>query len=177
VRIADAALACLLVACTSKEAAPEQTAAAATGKPAPPGSAKLDTLSMTVPDGWTARFDADDDKWLFESSPLADGRTATAVFERAPRPMAAGPEALRHHLATHAWSAGTKADIASRKGVRDGFAVTFVVHTTRDPELSRREVHIIRELGSEWYRCVSLAVPSEAIERAVLALCTSIKRA
>jgi hypothetical protein len=177
VRTADVALACLLGACGSKEATPEAGSAAATSTPALPARSKLDTLSMTVPDGWTARYDDAGDTWSFESPPLVDGHTASAMFERAPRQVTAGPEALRHHLETRTWAAGTKAEIARRKGVRDGFAVTLVVRTPSDPERPTREVHVIRELGSEWFRCVSMSIPSEAIEDQVLALCTSIKRA
>jgi hypothetical protein len=176
VRTANAALACLVGACGSKDAAPEVTVEA-TSKPALAARAKLDTLAMTVPDGWTARYDADGDKWLFESGPLIDDRTARAVFERAPRQVTAGPEALRHHMQTRSWEPGTSADIERRKGLRDGFAVTFVVRTATAPEHPRREVHVIRELGSEWFRCVSISIPSDEIAGQVLALCTSLKRA
>jgi hypothetical protein len=182
VRTADAALACLIAACGacgSKEAAPESSAEPKR-EPASktqPARARLDTLAMTVPDGWSARYDADGDTWWFESAPLADGRTARAIFERAPRQVTAGPEALRHHMETRVWDAGTTATIERRKGLRDGFAVTFIVRAATDPEQTRREVQVVRELGSEWFRCMSMSIPSEELADQVVALCTSVKRA
>ena len=161
-----------LVACTSKSDAPLRSES----KPAPKAEQthKIDKLQMTVPDGWTATYDADGDKWLFESPKLADGRTANARIERAPESAVASPDAYLAQL-RRVWDAGTTAELEKRESVKGGFAMTLVVKPAADPAHPKRETYVIRELGSVWYQCLSEWIPDDATRDQVMALCKSLK--
>jgi glucose/arabinose dehydrogenase len=134
----------------------------------------IDKLEMAVPDGWTAKYAAEADKWLFETPPLPDGRTANARIERAAPGAVASPDAyLAQRL--RSWDAGTKADIESRRSVKDGFAMTVVVRAAVDPDRPKRETYVVRQLGNVWYQCLSEWIPDDTIRDQLLALCKSLK--
>jgi hypothetical protein len=165
-------LALALVACGKSETATKQQP-----KPAPEPRQepmKIDKLQMTVPDGWTAKYDAEWDKWLFETTPIPDGRTTSARIERAAPNAVASPEAYLAQRLKY-WDAGTKAEIESRAGVKDGFAMTVVVRPAVDPERPKRETYVVRQFGNVWYQCMSEWIPDDAIRDQLLALCKSLK--
>ncbi len=135
---------------------------------------KLDHLHMVVPDGWTAAYDAEWDKWLFDTPPIADGRTANARIERADPHAVASPEAYLAQRLKY-WDQGTTADIEKREGVKDGFAMTVVVKPAVDPTHPKRETYVVRQLGNVWYQCMSEWIPDDAIRDQLVGLCKSLK--
>ena len=170
------ALACvvvlLLAACSKQDTAPTRD----TPKPPTAHQAprKIATLQMTVPVGWTATYDAQWDKWLFESPKLAEGRRTFARIERAPASAVASPDAYLAQLRKY-WDEGTTAEFEKRESVKDGFAMTLVVKPAVDPTRPKRETYVIRELGSVWYQCFSEWIPDDATRDQLLSLCTSLK--
>jgi hypothetical protein len=162
-------VAAALAACGRQDAPPKVEPKAAPMRE----QKKLDTLHMTVPDGWTSNYDSDGDKWLFESPKLADGRTTYARIERAPLNAVASPDAYLAQLFKH-WDAGTTATFEKRATVKDGFAMTLVVKPAVDPDHPKRETYVIRELGSVWYQCLSEWIPDDATRDQLLALCKSL---
>jgi hypothetical protein len=175
-RLASVALA--LVACGKSDAPPQREAkpAPAPMSPTAPPSAehKIDKLQMAVPDGWTAKYDAEWDKWLFETPPIPDGRTASARIERAPARAVASPEAYLAHRIRY-WDHGAKATIEKRESVKDGFAMTVLLRPAADPDHPKRETYVIRQLGNVWYQCMSEWIPDDAIRDQLVALCKSLK--
>jgi len=162
-----------LVACGKSDAPKrDESKPAPKAEPAPPH--KIDKLQVTVPDGWTAKYDAEWDKWLFESPKLPDGRTTNARIERAPASAVASPDAYLAQLKKY-WDEGTTAEFEKREAVKDGFAMTLVVKAAVDPAHPKRETYVLRELGSVWYQCLSEWIPDDAIRDQVLALCKSLK--
>jgi len=166
------ALLCVLVACGKADRPPakaerEQRSA----KSHQPHA--IDTLRMVVPEGWTARYDRQQDKWLLEIAPLADGRAASARIERAPESWVASPDAYLAQRKKQ-WNAGTEATIEKRQGVKDGFAMTVVVRPAADPAHPERETYVVRQLGSVWYQCVSESIPDDGFRDQLLALCKSL---
>lgn len=135
---------------------------------------KLETVELAVPEGWTAKYDAASDKWLFETAPSADGRTATARIERAPATWVASPDAYLAQRKRYDLP-GAKAEIEKREGVKDGFAMTVMVTPAKEPEHPRRETYVVRQLGSAWYQCVSEWVPDDGFRDQLVGLCKSIK--
>jgi hypothetical protein len=110
-------------------------------------------LTMTVPDGYTAHYNAITDSWRFVSS------ANTVVFERTPEASALSPEALRQAL-------HLDAQIESRPGLNDGFSTTFVAKD------GKRTLYVVRQIyNHDWFRCVS-PDPSDD----VASLCKSLKR-
>jgi hypothetical protein len=170
------ALVLALVACGTPESAPKPETTPATPTPAPieQKPQKLDTLTMALPPEWTSTYDAEWDKWLFTTPPIADGRTASARIERAPTNAVASPDAYLHHRLRY-WDKGTTAEIEKRQNVKGGFAMTVVVKPAVDPDRPKRETYVIRQLGNVWYQCLSEWVPDDAIRDQLLALCTSVK--
>jgi hypothetical protein len=165
-------LALLLAACGKSDVPPPKRDNV---KPPPPADRphKLEKLEMVVPQGWTSKYDADWDKWLFET-PTADGRTANARIERAPDRFVASPDAyLQYRLKL--WDLGTKATIEKREGVKDGFAMTVVVTAAADPTHPKRETYVVRQLGSVWYQCLSESIPDDAFRDELVGLCKSLK--
>ncbi len=134
---------------------------------------KLDHLHMTVPDGWTSKYEAEWDKWLFETPPIPDGRTANARIERASPNAVASPDAYLAQRLKY-WDAGTTAEIEKREGVKDGFAMTVVVKPAVDPAHPKRETYVVRQLGNVWYQCMSEWIPDDAIRDQLLGLCKSL---
>jgi hypothetical protein len=168
----------LLLAC-GKPADPREhrggdKPAAADTKPVDHGRQTLAGAKMQVPLGWTATYDAERDVWRFASPPLLDGRTTSAVLERANPTWVASPDAYLAQLRKH-WDAGTKADFESRRGVKDGFAMTIVVTPARSSDAPARETFVVRQLGNVWYQCSSEWVTDDAMRDQLLALCTSVK--
>lgn len=167
----------VLVACGGKKDDEKKDDAK---KQAPPAKVfekhKIDGVRMKVPEGWKAEYDAGDDKWRFTSPPIPDGRMLGVILERTPPESTAAPEALRHYLETKLWDKGTTAEIEKREALSDGFAATLLVKSVVDPDHPTREVYVIKELGSEWFRCFANWVDSDATRDQVLALCKSIKR-
>lgn len=127
-------------------------------KAAPPVERrKVDTIAMTLPEGWASSYDANNDRWTFTRD------RETILFERTPEASAASPEALRQWLRFNVWDKGTEAEIVSREALADGFAVTF-------SRSSRRETYVIKQIHpDDWFRCFSTSEQT-------LALCTSLKR-
>ncbi len=167
----ELALVLVLAGCGTHDTAPKRDEA----KPAPTEPVrKLDTLHMTVPDGWTSTYDAAGDLWLLTTTPIADGRTANARIERADPSAVASPDAYLHKR-RGLWDAGTTAEIETRESVKDGFAMTVVVKPAVDPDHPKRETYVVRELGSAWYQCISEWVPDEAMRGQLLSLCKSIR--
>lgn len=164
-----------LVACGKQDAAPKRDEV----KPAPPAveqkPQKLEHLALTLPKGWSARYDADGDMWLLDAPPLPDGRAANARIERAASSAVASPEAFLHHRLTRYWDPGTTAEIESRAGVKDGFAMTVVVKAAADPQHPKRETYVVRQLGNVWYECLSEWIPDDATRDQLIALCKSMK--
>lgn len=110
-------------------------------------------LTMAVPAGFTAHYNAIADSWRFESP------ETSVVFERTPEASTLSPEALRQAL-------HITGQIENRHGLDDGFSTTFVL-----PDQSR-VLYVVRQIyNHDWFRCVS-TVPSDD----VLALCKSLKR-
>jgi hypothetical protein len=180
-----AALALALAACGKADAPPTKgEAKPATAPPpspmsptAPPSAQeahKIATLQMAVPDGWTAKYDAEWDKWLFETPPIADGRTASARIERAPARAVASPEAYLAHRIRY-WDHGAKATIVKRERVKDGFAMTVELRPAADPDHPKLETYVIRQLGNVWYQCMSEWIPDDAIRDQLVGLCKSLK--
>lgn len=135
---------------------------------------KLEQIELTVPEGWTGKYDPASDRWLFETAPTADGRTATARIERAPATWVASPDAYLAQRKRYDLP-GAKAEIEKREGVKDGFALTVVVTPAKDPDQPRRETYVVRQLGSAWYQCVSEWVPDDAFRDQLVALCKSLR--
>lgn len=110
-------------------------------------------LTMAVPDGYTAHYNAITDSWRFVSS------ATTVVFERTPEASALSPEALRQAL-------HLDAQIESRQGLNDGFSTTFVAKD------GTRTLYVVRQIyNNDWFRCVS---PDPGDD--VVGLCKSLKR-
>jgi hypothetical protein len=111
------------------------------------------SLTMTVPAGFTAHYNAIADSWRFESP------QGTVMFERTPEASTASPEALRQVL-------HIDGKIEDRHGLDDGFTTTFALKD------GSRALYVVRQIyNHDWFRCVS-AVASDD----VLALCKSLKR-
>ena len=111
------------------------------------------SLTMAVPSGFTAHYNAITDSWRFVSS------ATTVVFERTPESSTVSPEALRQAL-------GLDAQIEERHGLNDGFTTTFVMKD------GSRALYVVRQLSNhDWFRCVSPISSDD-----VLALCKSLKR-
>lgn len=162
-----------LVACGKQDDAPKRTEAkppVAQQKPQ-----RLEYLTMTLPESWSARYDADDDTWLLGAPPLPDGRSANARIERAPASAVASPEAFLHRRLTRYWDPGTTAEIESRAGVKDGFSMTVVVKAAGHRDQPRRETYVVRQLGNVWYECLSEWIPDDATRDQLLAVCKSMK--
>lgn len=100
---------------------------------------------------------------------LPDGRVTQVSFSRAPAGAVASPEALRHHLETTYWPASTRAEIVGRRSLSDGFAVTLV-------RGGRHETHVVRQIGSAWFRCTASPVADDTMRDAVIALCRAHRR-
>lgn len=165
---------CALVACGKADAPPakaEPEPASAKHEPHRPHA--IDTLRMAVPEGWTARYEQPSDQWLFETAPLADGRSANARIEHAPESWVASPDAYLAQRKKH-WAPGTEATIEKRQGVKDGFAMTVLVRRAADPAHPERETYVVRQLGSVWYQCVSESIPDDEFRARLLALCKSL---
>ena len=106
-------------------------------------------LTMAVPDGFTAHYNAISDSWRFESA------QGTVVFERTPEASTASPDALRQAL-------HIDARIVDRQGISDGFVAKF----------ANGEMYVVRQIyNHDWFRCVSPVASDD-----VLALCKSLKR-
>lgn len=117
----------------------------------------VDTIAMTLPEGWTSSYDAGNDRWTLTRD------RETIVFERTPEASAASPEALRQWLRFNVWDKGTEAEIVSREALDDGFAVTFSLS-------GRRETYVIKQIHrDDWFSCFSSSEQT-------LALCKSLKR-
>lgn len=170
------ALALLVAACGTSDAPPKGEPKPAEPKPAAAEQQphKIDKLQMAVPEGWTAKYDAEWDKWLFTTPPIPDGRTASARIERATANAVASPDAYLAQRLKY-WDAGTTATIEKRESVKDGFAMTVVVKPAVDPDHPKRETYVVRELGSVWYQCMSEWIPDDTIRDQLLGLCTSLK--
>lgn len=110
-------------------------------------------LTMAVPAGFTAHYNAITDSWRFESP------ETTVVFERTPEASTLSPEALRQAL-------HIDGEIESRHGLNDGFSTTFV---QKDQS---RVLYVVRQIyNGDWFRCVSPVVSDD-----IVALCKSLKR-
>lgn len=115
-------------------------------------------LTMALPPGFAAHYNAITDSWRFESP------ATSVVFERTSEESMLSPEALRQAL-------HVDAQIETRAGLDDGFATTFVMKDT-----GTRDVYVVRQISNhDWFRCVS-RVPSDDLRDQVLALCKSLKR-
>src|SRR5690606_24788746 len=144
----ELALAIALVACGKQDAAPKQRDEA---KPAPAAAEqepqKLDDLAMALPQNWTAHYEPDHDRWLI-GAPLADGaaagRATSVRIDRADPWSVASPEAFLHHR-LKSWPPGTTAEIQTRAGVKDGFAMTVVVKPAAGAEPTHRETYVVRQ--------------------------------
>ncbi len=123
------------------------------------------TLGACVPDADTSRAAEP----VRVPTALPDGRVTQISFSRAPTGAVASPEALRHHLETTYWPVGTRAEIVSRRSLSDGFAVTFV-------RGSSHETHVVRQIGSAWFRCSASPVADDTMRDAVIALCRAHAR-
>jgi hypothetical protein len=122
-------------------------------------------LTACVPDADTTRAaDA-----VRVPTALPDGRVTQVSFSRAPTGAIASPEALRHHMETTYWPAGTRAEIVSRRSLSDGFAVTFA-------RAGSHETHVVRQIGGAWFRCTALPVADDTMRDAVIALCRAHAR-
>jgi hypothetical protein len=148
-------IALALLACGKQDEATPKGTVAVAEKP------RLGTMQMRVPGGWSATYDEALDVWRFPSG---------IVFERAPEVIGPSPEALRQYLKMKEWPKGAQADITHRAGLRDGYVVRFDVKTTPP----HAETYVIRQLGSEWFRCYSTAL-DVAQRDDMVALCKSIK--
>lgn len=131
------------------------------------------TTPMQMPADWSERYDAEHDRWTYASRPRPDGRTVDAILDAAPAPSVASPEALRHYLAKQ-WPAGTTAEFEDREAISSGFATTLAVRSPSGE--AHREVHVITQLGPQWFHCRSTWVPDDTARADVLALCTSLRR-
>jgi hypothetical protein len=165
-----------LVACGKSDAPPKrnESAAPSTARHVPVDERKIDKLEMTAPTGWTSSYDGDVDTMRFAAT-TADGRTAHARVERAPATWVASPDAYVAQRKRFDLPPNTKIDIEKREGVKDGFALTVLVTTPKDPEHPTRESYVVRQLGSAWYQCVSDSVPDDAFRDQLVALCKSLK--
>jgi hypothetical protein len=106
-------------------------------------------LTMVLPPGFTAHYNAITDSWRFVSS------ATTVMFERTPESSTASPDALRQVL-------DIDARIVDRQGIRDGFVAKF----------ESGDVYVVRQIHNhDWFRCVSPVTNDD-----VLALCKSLKR-
>jgi hypothetical protein len=171
-RASSFAIAMMLVACGgNKDDANKQRPPAKVAE-----KHTVDAVRMHVPEGWKAEYDAGNDTWRFTSPPIQDRRTISVILERTPPQTTAAPEALRHYLETKSWAKGTTAEIEKREALSDGFAAILLVKSAADPVHPTRQVYVIKELGSEWFRCFSTSVDDDAMRDQVLALCKSIKR-
>src|SRR5688572_4825110 len=161
----------VLVGCGKQDEAPKQTQK----EPASPARPKLTvkTWRMELPPGWTSKYDASDDMWLF-TTPYTEGERSNARFERAPREAVAGPDAYLHYKLGH-WDKGTTAEFEKREAIRDGFAMTVVVKPAVDPNHPHRETFVVREIGNVWFQCRSEWIVDDAMRDQLLALCKSIK--
>jgi hypothetical protein len=122
------------------------------------------TLVACVPDADTRRVaDA-----VRVPTMLPDGRVTQISFSRAPAGAAASPEALRHHLETTYWPA-SHAEIVSRRSLPDGFAATFA-------RADGRETHVVRQIGSLWFRCTGSPVADDTMRDAIITSCRSRHR-
>ena len=110
-------------------------------------------LTMALPDGFTAHYNAITDSWRFESA------ATTVVFERTPEASATSPDALRQALAIHD-------PIENRRGIDDGFVTTF----------ANGALYVVRQIyNHDWFRCVA-TVTSDELRDEVIALCKSLER-
>jgi hypothetical protein len=110
-------------------------------------------LTMAMPAGFTAHYNAIADSWRFESP------TTTIVFERTPEASTASPEALRQTL-------HIDGKIEDRRGLSDGFTTTFALKD------GAHALYVVRQIyNHDWFRCVSPVASDD-----VLALCNSLKR-
>lgn len=112
----------------------------------------LAALRFRAPENLAASYNVALDQWI-----VATG-TGYAVVDVAPRAMIAGPDALRHSLEVEQ---RTRVELERRESLSDGFATTLLVHAAS----SQRVTFVVRELGSQWVRCVGDT-----------ALCKSLKR-
>ena len=112
----------------------------------------LATLRLRAPENLVASYEVAFDRWIVATA------AAYAILEVAPRAGIAGPDALRHAIEVEQ---RTPVTLETRESLSDGFATTLVVHAGS----SQRVMIVVRELGSQWVRCVGDA-----------ALCKSLKR-
>lgn len=110
-------------------------------------------LTMAVPAGFEAHYNAIADSWRFTSP------ASTILFERTPEASTLSPEALRQAL-------HIDGEIEARKGLSDGFTTTFAMKD------GTHALYVVRQISNnDWFRCVSTSPSDE-----VLALCKSLKR-
>jgi hypothetical protein len=95
---------------------------------------------------------------------LTDGRVTHVSRMWLPDAAAASPESLRHYMEATYWPAGTRAEISRRTNISDGFVATFVRSTMR-------ETHVVRQVGSRWWRCTAHPVADAEMEALVVAYC------
>jgi hypothetical protein len=166
----------MLVACGKSDAPPKrvESTQSSSSVHVPAQERKVDKLTMVVPSGWTSSYDAGLDTLRFEAA-TADGRTANARIERAPARWVASPDAYLAQRKRYDLPPNTKAEIEKREGIKDGFALTVVITTPKDPEHPTRETYAVRQLGSAWYQCVSESVPDDTFRDQLVALCKSLK--
>jgi hypothetical protein len=159
----------LLVACGKDATKHDEPTAEPTAPRVPAHERKTNKLTMTVPAGWTSTYDAETDVMRFEAA------GAHARIERAPATWVASPDAYIAQRKRYDLPPNTKVDIEKREGVKDGFALTVVVTTPKEPDHPTRETYVVRQLGSAWFQCVSSSVPDDEFRDQLVALCKSLK--
>jgi hypothetical protein len=106
---------------------------------------------------------------------LPNGASLNVSFDRFPNRAGASPEALRQYLESSYWSPGTKAEIAGRKSLPDGFSTTLLVRHAGALAHPLREVFVMRQLGNAWFGCTATIV-DEAMHDPLVALCRGLPR-
>ncbi len=165
------ALAVLLVACGRDTdavlKAPAKGSGAAVTKPIV-ASTKLAALTVTLPTGWTAKYD-DRGSWSFASSPAQHASVHLAQMSAAVAPS------LEAYLALQTSPKATTSKVLAKQTLPDGFAVSIEVALNADPGHAKRASYVVRQLGSVWIECVCIDVPDDAIRDQVIAICSSAK--
>jgi hypothetical protein len=168
-------IAVLLAGC-EKSAPPAPPPPAKPAEAAPPAAAAperdLQTIKVTLPEGWTKKDYGDRDFVLFET-PLPDGRTANMRITRATAKTPTNARAYVDAKLASYWDKGVVAKILAEEPLPGGFGATLSLMTPSDPQRPKLEYHAVRDAGDQHLHCECEWAPDEKIRDQVAALCKS----
>lgn len=169
-------VAVLLAGC-EKSAPPAAVAPPSPPPPPPPAATApprdLQTLKVTLPDGWVKVEKYKDKDFVLFETPLPDGRTANMRITYAtPRTPTTARAYVDDKLA-HYWDPGCKAKILTEETLPGGFAATVELTAAADPQHPKLEFHSVHDAGDQHLHCECEWAPDEKIRDQVAALCKS----